>query len=206
MELEELKSTWAELDSRLKENKSLSKTIIMEMAQNKVDKLISRFISQERLAVIILILLIPFILFSYHKYGGKLIMWDILVIYNAIICMIYPIWGMYKLSKLTKIDFSKAISDNIRYTNLYNLFAKREKMVVTVFLGPSLVTLGILSYAEARVSIYLWVFLICIFVAVSLLSYWAYKKYNKNMASVMKSLNEIKQLEEEEEAELPVNA
>ena len=198
MELEELKSAWAELDNRLKENKSMNKTIIMEMAQNKVDKLIGRFINGERIAVIVLILLIPFILFSYHRYGGKLIMWDVMIIYNLVICVIYPIWGMYKLSKLTKIDFSKVISDNIRYTNLYNLFAKREKMVVTAFLGPSLMTFGILSYAEARASVYLWVFLICIFVTVSLLCYWAYKKYNKEMVSILKSMNEIKQLEEEE--------
>ena len=198
MELEELKNTWAELDNRLKENKLMNKTIIMEMAQSKADKIISRFIYGERIAIIVLILLLPFILFAFHRYGSKRIMWDMLMIYSAVICAIYPIWSMYKLSKLTKIDFSKAISDNIRYTNLYNLFAKWEIMVANVFLVPSLVILQILTYAEARASIYLWVFLICSFVIVILIVYWSYKEYNKNMASVLKSMNEIKALEEEE--------
>ena len=198
MELEELKSAWAELDSRLKENKSMSKTIIMEMTKNKANKIISLFINMERLAVIVLLLLIPFILFSYHLYGGKRIMWDVLMIYSAIICVIYPIWGMYKLSKLTKVDFSKAISDNIRYTNLYNLFAKKEIMVVTVFLGPSLIILGILTYAEARANLYLWIFLVCMSLTAILVCHWSYKNYNKDIASILNSLNEIKQLEEEE--------
>ena len=197
MELEELKNAWAELDNRLKENKSMNKAIIMEMTQSKADKLVNWFMNQEKLAVIVLILLLPLILFAYHQRGGKWITWDILIISCAVICTIYPIWGMYKLSKLAKIDFSKPISDNIRYTNLYNLFIKRE-VIVSIFLLPFPIIVATLAYVEARANAHLLMFAVCTFLICTLLTYWSYKKYNKNMASILKSLNEIKQLEETE--------
>ena len=72
MELEELKSAWAELDNRLKENKSMNKTLIMEMAKNKADKLIGKLINWEIFSVVVLILGIPLIIWIYPWHNGKL--------------------------------------------------------------------------------------------------------------------------------------
>ena len=197
MELEELKSAWAELDTQLKENKSLSEKIIMEMAQNKVDKLISRFINHEMLGMSILILLIPFIVFSYYRHGGRWMMWDILVIYCGIVCVVFPVWSVFRLLLLFKIDFSKKISSIIYFTNRYNISNKRG-MIAAYFIGPSFIILGVLTYVEAHANIYLWVFFVSVMLVCIILSFWAIKKYDKNIIAIMKSLNEIKALQEEE--------
>ena len=98
-----------------------------------------------------------------------------------------------------KVDFSKTISDNIYYTNKYNIQIKREKFAVNVIFVPLFVILAILSYAELKVNVQLWIFLICLLLLGSLITYWSYKRlYEKNINSILKSLNEIKQIEEEE--------
>ena len=193
-----MKSAWAELDAQLKETKLMNKKIIMEIAQSKVDKLIGRFINQNIISVILLVLIIPLMLFAYLLSKGKFIFFNIFSIYIVAVCIICFFWYVYKISGLMKIDFSKKINDNIYYTNRYNIQYNREKNATIVFIGPSVAILGILMYAEMKANIYQWVFLACIFLIGSLGSYWTVKKYNKNMASIMQSLNEIKQLEEEE--------
>ena len=199
MELEELKIAWAELDSRLKENKSLNKTIIMEMAQNKADKLIGRLINWEIIGTIVLIVGIPLVFWIYPWYKGKYISASILMIFAAVFCCICIVWYIYKISGLMKIDFSKPISDNIYYTNRYNIQIKREKFAMNVVFGPIFAILLILSYAELKVNMQLWIFLICLLFLCSLITYWTYKRlYEKNISSILKSMNEIKQLEEEE--------
>ena len=96
-----------------------------------------------------------------------------------------------------KIDFSKKINDNIYYTNRYNIQYNRELIASIVFVGPTIAILIILVYAETKANIYFWVFLACVFLIGILVSYWSVKKYNRNMAAILKSMNEIKQLEEE---------
>ena len=198
MELEELKNTWAELDNRLKENKLMNKTIIMEMAQNKAEKLIDKSINQGMLNVVGMFILSPFMFYIYVRYGGKLILADVLMIYIAIVCFLNAFWCAYKVSILMKVDFSKAISNNIYYTNKYNIQFNRELIATIVFIGPSLVIPAIIVYTVSRVSIYLWAFFAFILLAGLLLAYFGVKKHNKNMASILKSMNEIKALEEEE--------
>ena len=197
MELEELKNAWAELDSRLKQNKSMNTTIIMKMAQNKADKSISRLINWEIFSVIILIPAIPLIFYA-SPWFSKYIFPHITMIYTAGYCCIFVGWYIYKLSGLMKVDFSKTISDNIYYTNRYNIQTKREKFAVYSVFTPLFVILAILSYAELKVNTQLWIFMICILLLAILTTYWMYKRlYGKNIASILKSMNEIKQLEEE---------
>ena len=200
MELEELKSAWAELDSRLKENKSMNKTIVMKMAQSKADKIIGRLINWEIFSVVILILAIPLVFYVSQWFVGKLIVSYYFMLLLAGYCCIGTIWYIYKISGLMKIDFSKAISDNIYLTNRYNIQIKREKFAMNVVFGPIFAILLILSYAELKVNMQLWIFLICLLFLCSLITYWTYKRlYEKNISSILKSMNEIKQLEEEED-------
>ena len=199
MELEDLKSAWAELDAQLKETKLMNKKIIMEMAQSKVDKIINRFINQNIFGTVFLLLIIPLMLFGYNRSGGKFIFFDILTIYIAAICAICFFWYVYRISGLMKIDFSKTISDNIYYTNRYNIQIKREKFAMNVIFGPIFAILLILCYVAMRVNMQLWISLICMLILCSLITYWSYKRlYEKNINSILKSMNEIKALEEEE--------
>ena len=167
------------------------------MAQSKADKSINRLINWEIFSVIILILAIP-LTFHVSRLVGKFIFPYITLIYTAVYCCIFVIWYIYKLSGLMKVDFSKTISDNIYYTNRYNIQIKREKFAVYFVFSPLFVILAILSYAELKVNTQLWIFMICILLLAILTTYWMYKRlYGKNIASILKSMNEIKQLEEE---------
>ena len=197
MELEELKNAWVELDNRLKENRSMNKTIIMKMAQNKAEKSIGRLINWEIIGVVVLILVIAFIFYISQRFSSKIIVRDIALIYVVIFCCACTVWYIYKLSGLMKIDFSKKISDNIYYTNRYNIQIKREKFAMTAVFGPIFAILLILYYAVMKVNMQLWVFLICMLFLTTLITYWSYKRlYEKNINSILKSMDEIKQLEE----------
>ena len=199
MELEELKNAWTELDNQLKENKSMNKTIVMKMAQSKADKIIGRLINWEIISVVILILIIPLAYYASQWFVGKHMLSYFVMLFAIGYCCIGTVWYIYKISGLMKIDFSKAISDNICYTNRYNIQIKREKFATYVIIGPGAAILLILSYAELKVNTQLWIFLVCLLLLTTLITYWGYKRlYEKNINSILKSLNEIKQLEEEE--------
>ena len=198
MELEELKNAWAELDNQLKENKSMNKTIVMKMAQCKADKIIGRLINWEIIGTVVLILSIPLTFYISQWFVGKLIVSYYFMLLLAGYCCIGTIWYIYKISGLMKIDFSKAISDNIYLTNRYNIQIKREKFAMNVIFGPIFAILLILSFAELKVNTQLWIFLVCLLLLCTLATYWIYKRlYEKNIGSILKSMNEIKALEED---------
>jgi hypothetical protein len=197
MELDELKNTWAALDNRLKENNALNETIVLKMTQGKAEKSLNRLIFWDIFSVFILIAVIPFIVYWLDKYSGRLLFGDIVVIYGGIICVVYAIWYIYKIRLLVKINVTENIHNNIYYTNKYAIMVKREKLAMS-FIGPSIALLCIAGYAEAKVSVSLWIFLTSILILASLLTAWSYKRlYQKNIDSILKSLEEIKDLEEE---------
>lgn len=197
MELDELKNTWAALDKRLKENNTLNEVIILKMIQVKVEKTLNRLIFWDIFSVFILIAVIPVIVYWLDKYSGRLLFGDIAVIYGGIICVVSAIWYIYKIRELIKIDVTENIRDNIYYTNKYAVLVKREKLIMA-FVGPSIALLCVAAYAEAKVSVSLWILLGCMFVLASLITAWSYKRlYQKNIDSILKSLGEIKELEEE---------
>ena len=96
-----------------------------------------------------------------------------------------------------KIDLSKNVGNNIFYVNRYNIQIKRDEKINWYFVVPAFTILGILSYASFKVSITFWTFLICALLAGILASYWTYKYLNKGIASILKSLDEIRELKEE---------
>ena len=171
----------------------------MEMSKNKADKLIGRLINWEIFNVVVLILGIPLIFWIYPWHNGKFMLPHFFLMFTAAFCCIASIWLIFKISGLMKIDFSKIISDNIYYTNRYNIQIKREKFAMNVIFGPIFTILLILLYAEMKANTYHWIFLISLLLLCSLITYWSYKRlYEKNINSILKSMNEIKALEEEE--------
>ncbi len=197
MELEELKKAWAALDDRLKKSESLKETVISEMIQSKAGKSINRLMNLEVLNIVVILIIIPFIVFSLERRGGKFPVWDVLMIFCAVLCLIIFIWELYKIHGLMKIDFSKDIRDTIYYVNQYNVKIQREYISVYI-IGPVLGILGILTYAEAKATISLWVFLTCILILAAFMIYYSRKSFDKKIKSIMKSLNELKELREEE--------
>ena len=93
-------------------------------------------------------------------------------------------------------DLSKDVGNNIFFVNKYNLQIKREYKYVTYFAGPAFGILLISVYASLKAAFPWWSFLFCILLAVTVVMYWSYKKYAKDIASILRSLDEIKELKE----------
>ena len=197
MELDELKEAWIAMDNRLKRNEELKESIILEMMQSKTGKLVNWFIAWEMFSVVVVILIIPVCFYWFDRSGGKYLVADICVLFGAAICFVYSFWGVFKIHGLMKFDFTKIISNNIFYVNRYNIQLKREQKIFS-FVWPVLASLLVLSYASMKVKLSLWALLICALVVATLVSYWSYKKSHKNIDSILKSLDEIRELKEDE--------
>jgi hypothetical protein len=199
MELDELKTAWIALDNRLKRNEELKESIILEMTKSKAGKTVNRFITYEMSSVVILLLGIPFCFFQLERFAGKNLMASITLIFAAAICVIGIFWYVYKLHGLMKIDLSKNVGNNIFYANRYNIQIKREKKIHWCILWPTITTLLLLTFVTEKVKVTMpvWIFLICALIAGTLVGYWQYKFYDKGIDSVLKSLDEIKELKEE---------
>jgi len=197
MELEELKAAWAALDNRLKHNEELKESIILEMVQSKAVKKVNRFIAWEMFSVAVLLFMVPFCIFIFNIRGGKYLVLDLYILFAAAIGFVYTFWGTYKLQGLMKFDLTKNIGNNILCMNRYNIQLKRESKLLFYFITPVLMILGVLVYAKTKATLPLWTFLICGFSVAILFSYWSYKMYNKSINSILKSLEEIRELKEE---------
>ena len=197
MELEELKEAWAALDNRLKRNEKLNESIILEMMQSKAGKKVNWFIALEMFSFAVLLLMVPFCIFIFNIRGGKYLVFDLYILFAAAICSIYIFWGAYKLHGLMKFELSKNVGNNILCMNRYNIQLKREKKILTYFVGPVFVVLAVVMYAIMKATLPLWTFLICGFSLAGLFCYWSYKKYDKSIESIIRSLDEIRELKEE---------
>lgn len=198
MELDELKNTWAALDKQLKDNNAMNETIIMKMAQKKADKSLSKLIFWDEFSIAVLLLMIPFIVYWFTTHHMKYIFWNVTMIYAGIFCVIFSVWYIIKVHGLMKIDVTKDVGSNIYYMNRYNIQVKREKFAMKYFFGPLFGLFIIVAYAEINVKMSLWVFLACLLILASVTSIWGYKKlYQKNIDSILDSLEELKELDED---------
>ena len=199
MELEEMKNTWNLLNRRLDEDKLLKESLIREIIQRKADRVINKLINYDIFSVVTLLLLIPLMVYCYFWFGGKFVTWDIYIIYGIIICLSGIAWYAFKIQTMMKVDLSKQINENIYHINRYNICVRREKLFANFVFGPVFVFLAICMFIEMKAMFDLWVFLICMVALASLTTYWTYKRiYDKNITSILRSFNEIKELEEKE--------
>ena len=199
MELDELKEVWAALDAKLKKNVELEESIILEMMKSKAGKLVNRFITWEIISVIVLLLFLPVCFFWFGLFGGRNMASDILLFYGVALCFTYPIWGILKIHGLMKFDFLKDIGNNISCINRYNIQIKREKKISSIFIWPVMVILILLHVISMRATmpLWMWFFTIFLLVIVTLFNFWWYKKFNKDISSILRSLDEIRELKEE---------
>ena len=197
MEMDELKSAWAALDNRLKKNEELKESIILEIMRSKAGKLVNRFIIWEMSQIIVILLGIPFCFFQFERFAGKNLAISVTLIYSVVLGVIGFFWYVYKLHGLMKIDVSKNVGNNIFYINRYRIQLNKEKKTGCFLVGIPIIVLMVFSYASMKVAMPLWIFMICIFIIFGLIIYWQYKYYNKGIDSILKSLDEIKELKEE---------
>jgi len=207
MELDELKSTWAALDSRLKENELLNKRIIQKMLNDKSNKSLNKLVNYEIFSLSGILLVIPLCiwLLSNSRWNVHNLLFPkiIAVVVIALSVFLIP-WGGYIIIKyLLKIDFSKSIKDNMFYINKFAIYYSKGKTINIFFIIPVLSLLGILSYYESKAPLYLWIFLFAALTIGIALTFWTYKKvYDANIQAIQKSLNELKELEEDVEGKI----
>jgi hypothetical protein len=198
MELEELKNTWETIDERLKKQEVLKENLIREIIYSKSNKSLSKLINFEVLSLVIYLLIIPVIAFAYNKGLELLLAGKIFAYFMASFCIFGAIWQLIKMKNLRQIDFTKNISANSLFINKYNILIKKEKSVTMIFITPVISFLCIYLYAIYHATFTLWIFLISALLIAIFLSYNNYKRiYDKNIASIQKSLEALKELEEE---------
>jgi hypothetical protein len=196
MELDELKKTWAALDSRLKENDFLRESIILEIIQTKAGKSVNRLLNWDVFNVAGSIVFIPVIWNLLERFENKLVLFTL--IYAIVLLVISVIWYSYKIHGLMKFDLAKSVSNNIYYINRYNLQVKWEK-TITIITVSVIMIIAVFHYAEAKVSVFLWIVLSCAIILGGLLLYWYYRRvYDKNIGSILKNLEELKALKEKD--------
>ncbi|MDR1259006.1 MAG: hypothetical protein LBK65_07000 [Tannerellaceae bacterium] len=197
MESEELKETQAALDVRLKENDRTEETVTPETARSKVNRLFLELKIREILNLVGCIIVIPIGWSFLERSENKLML--IALIYTIVFFTGCIIWHSYKIRGLKKFDLAKSVSDNIYCINRYNLQIKREKTIGTIAASILIIPL-FLRYVETESISLLWGLTSCTVILSALATYWFYKKiYDKNISSVLKSLDELKALKEKEE-------
>jgi len=198
MELNELKNRWMVLEEQLKKNGTLNRQIIQEMLYKKSNKSLKRLINVDLLSAIVLALIIPVCVWLLDiSCFGNILSLKIITIVCIIICIVGIIWYCYKLKCLLKINFSNSIKDNMYSVNKYTIMVRQEK-IANYILMAILSPLAIYLYYEFKASFSLWTFLVVCLTVGTALIYWIYKRfYNTNLQIIKKSLDEMKELEEE---------
>lgn len=195
MEMEDIKNTWKKLDERLQKSNLFQEKLIKNTIHTQSKKSVGKLIASDFVSVIILLLLVPFIVFFYIKRSGILLAWDIFVIFSILLCLGSTIWLTYRIWWLMKIDFSKSIKENVYIINKYNIYVKREKMILNFFMPVYLILIVFIGF-QTKAGINWWVLFICLTGLAILYGYWSYKRiYFKNIDSIKKSLDELEELE-----------
>jgi len=200
MEMDELKSAWASVDKRLKENELLNKRIVQGILSDKSNKSLNKLVNIDMFGTLMLLPVIPLCIWVLNSnLFRNLIFPKILFVVILVVSIIGIILGIYIMKKyLLKIDFSKSIKDNMCYVNRYSLCYRKGKMINNFFIIPVFSLLGILTYYELKAPFYLWIFLFVNLTIGIAITYWIYKKvYDANIQSIQKSLDELKELNEE---------
>lgn len=195
MESDELKNVWLSLDERLKKQEILKENILKQMIHTKSEKSLNRLSNYEWLGVIIIPLLIPFILWRLETTSFSQM--QTYVFYGYIVLTIpLTLWQIAKVYTLSKVNFSNTISHNVRIVNRYNLYIKREKLA-GVFLIPLVIISIILLTMEVQMELWRWILIGSVIAFTIVFSCWIYKKlYKKHIDSILKSFDELKELEE----------
>lgn len=196
MELEELKNNWQTVSEKLNRQELLHENMVRKIINSKTDRLLNRLSNYEWLDLVVAILCLPLpLLLLKDNFSIKqivIVFFFIAMILFSICCQVWKIWV------LSRIDFNKDVAFNIKLVNKFNIHIKREMMqtylvfpVIFLLVGEFVWnTLALLSTVRI-------VFIFAILVAAVVFCIWQYRKlYVRNIASILKSLEELKDLDE----------
>ena len=198
MELEEMKERWAALNDCLERTEMLQESVIRELVQTKGEKSVSQLINWETFGFVVTILIIPYSIYVYHRFGGHFAMWDLFIRVAIVVDGLLVLWTGYKLYGLMKIDFTKVVKENILRVNRYTVQITREKIFTAAIIGPLFVILSVVMSIEMKAPDFMGV-LFGVVVATTVACYWLYKRvFDKNIRRLQESLAVIEEVGEEE--------
>ncbi len=149
MELEEIKNAWLSVDERLKKQEMMNERMIKETLQSKSKKALSKLNGYELFGVIVCFAMLPLVIFMIGKgnfYRPNQLA-NFLLYFCAAMLAVGCITQSIKLLILAKINFTKALSSNVRIVQRYKLFIRKEKMV-TWIITPIITVLLILIFVS----------------------------------------------------------
>lgn len=198
MELDELKNAWISLNNQLVKNEQINECMIKKMLQSKSNKALSKLLNFEFFGLIAGLLSIPILVWRIDDFWLKNIFF-VKVIFMVLLIgsLIYIVWQCIKCYDLLKMDFLKDTKQNMIIVHKYNLRIQKEK-IVYLFVGLIIGVLVVLCYYQLRVNYSLWIYLSVMLLVAAIATYWQYKRvYDKNINSIMNSLDELKELDDE---------
>lgn len=199
MELEEMKERWAALNDCLERTEMLQESVIRELVQMKGEKSVNRLINWETFGFVVTILIIPYCMYVYHRFGGHFAMWDMFIRVAIVVDGLLVLWTGYKLYGLMKIDFTKVVKENIFRINRYTVQIAREKIFTAAIIGPLFVILAVVMSIEMKAPDFIWGVLLGVVVATTVACYCLYKRvFDKNIRRLQESLAVIAEIDEEE--------
>jgi len=201
MELDKLKEIWISLDNRMQQQEILKSTLIKEMLINKSDKALSRLINYSYFGIILCIAVLPLLIWISSQSRSFDIMNNIFIPITILFSLTNLAVAIIQLIKLHKIDFSKAINRNIYSVQKLNIFNKRYYIIFTIiaFIIVFITIIVLFISYSAYIAYWRWLGIITAIIAGSIFCFWEYKRiYRRNFNTILKSLEELKELEEME--------
>ena len=196
MELEELKNTWNLINNRMMQKEGMEAAIIKEMLVAKSDKAFSRMTNYDYFSVIVCMGVIGLLTWQMNRIYFGPFKTGIFLLAIAFL-IVSALRSIKNLLILHKINFSNPISDNIRLVQNYNIIVKRTR-ILNNSAAIVIVALAIIAcLLSPNMEVWRWVAIAVSIVIGIVGAWWEYRHmYRKNIDSILKSLNELKELEE----------
>lgn len=192
-----MKNTWAELDKQLKNQKILNNNILQEMTKTKTGKAVNRLINYTYFGMIIIVFAIGLVvnrMTSIYFGPFKILIFALIILF----LLAGLIMGVSNLILLQKINFLQPVTENIRLTNQYKIRTKKQ-LLSSYFCAIFIVILTIIAAAISfNMEAWRWIVIFIAVIIGIIGSIWEYKRmYKKNVEIIQSSLEELKELEEE---------
>ena len=209
METHEMKAIWQSIDERLKKQELFRQEQVRDVLRAKTSKSLGVLHRLEVVNTTILLVIFPVVAWAFDlvlKNGMKnfpsiFTFVKVFLISFLILGAIQLLWTLYKIIVLSRIDLAGNIRENTRLIHGYNLMVRRET-VVNLILTPFFIGAGVYLFASLHVSFAWWSFQVCAYLFAIVMSfYFWYRIYKPHMAAVQKSLEELKDLDDDDAEE-----
>lgn len=202
MDTNNLKDTWITFNEKLDKQENFKEEIIREILNSKSSKSLSRLISYEVFNTIVIILLIPFLLYIFDR--DKITPLHSGIIYGLIvtigISLISQIWKVYLLMK---VDFSNAISSNVKSIERYKIHLNREKILIFIVILLTLIIIVQTISQGTQIATWRWACAAAGILIGITASVWSYKRfYKNNIRNIIDSMKKLKDLDENSDSKI----